>query len=90
MRLRARIDANQPEIVAVLKAHGFSVFHAHQLGKGFPDLVTGRHKKTWLVEVKTEKGALTDDQKKFQELWRGAPIVYLSSVAETLEFIQNS
>ena len=41
MRLRARIDKNQPIIVEALRAGGASVVHLHQLGQGTPDILVG-------------------------------------------------
>lgn len=51
-----RRDANQPAIVAALRAAGCSVWDAAHVGGGFPDLVVGRvvagKRRTYLLEVK--------------------------------------
>jgi len=67
----ARIDANQPEIVAALRKAGVSVQSTASMGKGFPDLVAALGERTWLIEVKGPKGKLTDDQVAFIGKWAG-------------------
>lgn len=52
MRQKAKIDANQPEIVRVLRQIGCSVQSLAQLGKGVPDLLVARNGSMWLMEVK--------------------------------------
>lgn len=67
----AKIDANQPEIVAALRKAGVSVQSTASLGNGFPDLVAAKGSMTWMIEVKGPKGTLTPDQIKFIDGWRG-------------------
>lgn len=67
----AKIDLNQPEIVAALRKAGISVQSTASMGKGFPDLVAAKGEQTWLIEVKGPKGKLTDDQVEFIDAWRG-------------------
>jgi hypothetical protein len=69
----------QSEVVALSKAYGWLVYHAlpaqnargkwatHQIGDtGFPDLLLAHHERgTLFVELKTNKGRLTQQQ----ELW---------------------
>ena len=87
MRRAAKIDMNQPTIVAALVGVGCCVQSLASVGAGVPDLLvwspflegTGLA----LIEVKNPDQApsdrcLTDDQKKFHKWWRG-PI----SVCET-------
>lgn len=71
MRLRARVDANHNEIVNGLRAAGRSVTSIAAIGKGVPDLLVGRNGVNYLLEVKTDKGDLTEDQVKFISNWRG-------------------
>ncbi len=72
MRLRARVDRNQTEIVAALREAGFSVLSLAQLGKGVPDLLLSKGEVTFLAEVKTsEKEKLTPDQIRFHGNWKG-------------------
>ena len=70
-RRAAKVDANQGEIVAALRAVGASVAPAHTMGGGFPDLVVGHQGVTYLLEVKTPKGKLTPDQERWHPEWRG-------------------
>lgn len=71
MRLAAKVDANQGEIVKALRAIGVSVQSLASIGRGCPDLVAAKGAQCWLIEVKAPKGKLTDDQVKWIEAWRG-------------------
>lgn len=66
-------DANQNEIVDALEKAGCSVVDASAIGGGFPDLIIGRHKITYLIEVKNPKtrGKLNKLQEKFFDSWTG-------------------
>lgn len=80
-------DSNHAEIVAVLKAFGASVYDAAHAGRSFPDLVVGLGGVTFLVEIKAgEKARTTDGQQAFADTWRGSPVVFLRSKAETTEW----
>ncbi len=67
MKLAARIDANQPDLVAFFRAHGCEVESLAAVGKGVPDLLIAWGHKLALVEIKTEAGKLTPDQVKFHD-----------------------
>jgi hypothetical protein len=76
MRYAARIDRNQPEIVAALRAIGCQVIPTHTVGQGFPDLVVDYHGRSCLVEVKDplqppSKRRLTPAQAEFHAAWTG-------------------
>jgi len=75
MRRDAKVDLNQKDIVRKLRAMGYSVRHTHTIGKGFPDLVIGRHGVNLLVEVKRKGEKLTQDEQDFFEIWRGLVII---------------
>lgn len=60
-------DANEPAIVRALETIGCSVVRLDTPC----DLLVGRHGRTFLLEVKSEKGKLTGDQVEFSETWRG-------------------
>lgn len=73
MRRAAKVDANQPEIVAAFRRLGCVVFPTHQIGNGFPDIAVRCGKMLRLVEIKdgakpksaqklTEKEAAFHDQ----------------------------
>jgi len=52
MRLRARVDANQKDIVVALRAIGAEVTHLHAVGKGVPDLLVSYRGFWFVLEVK--------------------------------------
>lgn len=91
-RFSTKADANQPEIVAALKAVGCSVVDLSGIGKGCPDLLCGREGRTYLVECKGDpkithrsaRSELTDDQVAFAAAWRGGIIHVVHSVEEAL------
>lgn len=73
MRLAARVDATQKEIVSALRKAGYRVLHLHTLGRGVPDLLIGSPhvRRMWLLECKVKGGTLTPDQVVFHDEWRG-------------------
>jgi hypothetical protein len=88
MRYGAKIDANQPEIVAALRKVGCTVQHLHAVGKGCPDLLCALAGATFLIEVKDgakppSKQALTPDQAAWHAGW-GAQVHIVNSVAGAL------
>ena len=75
-RRAARVDANQNEIVTMLRKMGYSVAITSECGKGFPDFVVGRSGKNYLFEIKDgrkPKSAqkLTDAEQQFADSWKG-------------------
>lgn len=73
----ARIDANQPYLVELMRGMGASVAITSAAGDGFTDLVVGWGGVTVLAEVKDgdkvpSKRQLTNDQKVFHASFRGA------------------
>jgi len=92
-RRAAKVDANQPEIVAALRRLGASVAHTHAVGQGFPDLVAGYAGRTVLIEVKDgskppSARKLTPDEAEFHDAWRGAPVVVVETVDHAVALIQ--
>ncbi len=76
MRKKARVDANQKEVVKQLRDLGVSVLHTHQLGRGAPDLVLGYRNSNYMIELKDgnktkSQQRLTPDEVQFQESWNG-------------------
>lgn len=76
MRKKARVDANQNEIVETLRAVGATVLHLHQLGEGCPDICVGYRGENFLLELKDgskppSRRRLTDDEHEWHETWRG-------------------
>jgi hypothetical protein len=90
MRHAARVDANQAEIVAALRAAGASVWII-----GLPvDLLVGYRGKTLAMEVKTTTGKRnpkparhTELQKSFILDWRGGPVSTVTDVQGALTAI---
>jgi hypothetical protein len=78
-RFANRRDANEPHIIAALEALGCLV---HRMDKPV-DLLVLHRGTVHLVEVKTTKGKLTQDQRDFAEGW---PITVLRSVDEAIVF----
>jgi hypothetical protein len=98
MRLAARTDANQKQIVEALRKLGYSVEVTSQVGKGFPDIIVGGiHKATgkranWLLEIKDgsqppSKRKLTPDEVLWHERWRGIVFV-VNSVEEAINILE--
>lgn len=87
MRYAARVDANQPEIVAALRKAGASVWVI-----GLPvDLLVGFRGQTMLMEVKTLTGKRapkaaghTQLQKDFMLDWRGGAVSTVTDVEGAL------
>jgi Holliday junction resolvase len=76
MRKKARVDANQKEIVQELRKRGISVLHTHQLGKGAPDIIVGYMNSNYLIELKDgnkskSQQRLTKDELDFSLKWGG-------------------
>jgi len=67
----AKVDANQKEIVAALRAVGATVQHLHMVGRGCPDILVGYSGKNYLIEIKTVRGELTPQEGRFIADWRG-------------------
>ncbi len=85
-RRAAKRDASEPEIVSTLEACGFTVFRLNEPC----DLMAGFRGVTYLVECKTgDKGYgadLNDNQKAFNDFWRGGKMVRLSSAQEAMDW----
>ena len=93
MRHAKRVDANQADIVAALRARGWSVRVTSDIGKGFPDLTIMRLDDGWwrghLIEVKDgakpkSKRQLTPDEIEMHDWLRaaGASVVVVETVAD--------
>ncbi len=87
-----RIDANQNEVVRHLRKLGFSVAITSMVGNGFPDLIVSNYAHTLLVELKDgskppSARALTSDEQKFHDTWKGNLIV-AESLTDILKFFK--
>lgn len=68
-RRAAKRDGNEPDIVNALVRAGAVV---HRLSAtGIPDLLVGFRGETFLLEIKDDRGTLTDDEKSFFTSWSG-------------------
>lgn len=75
-----KVDRNQPEIVAALRSEGCSITLLHKVGQGCPDLLVGRQRVNYLLEIKDgenppSKQKLTDDQVEWHGSWLGQKCV---------------
>lgn len=77
-------DANEPEIVKMLEAYGFTVVRMDTPA----DLLCGIFGRDYLVEVKTPTGTLTGPQEIFYGAWRGSRTI-LRSVEDAVEFARK-
>lgn len=75
MRRAAKIDQNQPDIVAALRSHGCSVVLLSKLGQDCPDLLVAKNGNAALVEVKFGRERLTPGQASFLLEWRGRSFI---------------
>lgn len=71
-----RVDANQKEIVKVVRDMGVSVQVLSQVGHGCPDTLWGINGCNLLVEIKDGKKPLSDqkltkDEQDFFDKWKG-------------------
>ena len=81
-----RQDKNQREIVESLEANGVQVFQMHEVGGGFPDLLTVFHKEVVLIEVKRSvKDQVKQSQIEFLGSYRGyCGIAWTEGIAHAL------
>lgn len=66
-----RVDSNHAEIVNALRRCGVTVESLHTLGKGAPDLLCGYRGKNTLLEIKTDRGDLNEQQREWHGNWNG-------------------
>jgi hypothetical protein len=92
MRVAAKIDANQEQVVLALRAVGATVQTLAAVGKGVPDLLVGYQGKTILLEVKDGRKPpsarrLTEDQLKWHGAWRGGPLAVVDGPDAALRML---
>ena len=84
-----RVDVNQKEIVAALRQLGFSVTDLSAVGKGCPDLLTGKNGVTYLLEIKRDnKAKFTPQQIEWQNAWNGGIFARIEKVDDILELLK--
>ena len=89
----AKIDRNQPEIVAALRKAGASVQSLAGVGVGCPDLLVGFQGKTALLELKDGEKVksaqkLTPDQIGWHANWRGGTLATVDGVDAALRVLK--
>lgn len=84
-RTAAKRDANEPEIIEVLRSAGAQVWQLSE--EGIPDLLVTKNGQTILMEVKMPKGKLTPAQEKFHAEWNGGSVFIVRSPEEALKAI---
>lgn len=92
MRRAGRIDANQNEIVELLRFVGASVAITSGAGNGLPDLIVGFYGETFLLEVKDGSKVpsarkLTADEQFFVDHWTGRPVAIVEHEIQALRAI---
>lgn len=88
---RAKVDANQPAIVAMLRQVGASVQHLHKVGQGCPDILVGWRNKNYLLEIKDgdkphSARELTKAQHVWHATWQGHSVI-VKNIDEALKAI---
>ena len=94
MRRASKIDANQNELVEVIRAMGGTVQSLASVGKGCPDLLVGWRKKNLLIEVKDgskppSDQVLTPDQKRWHSTWNGK-VHLVKTLDDLLVLLKNT
>ena len=78
-----RTDSNHAEICRALRKAGCSIVDLSAVGRGCPDIAVGRMGKTFMLEIKSERGKLNKRQYRFADEWRGH-LAVVRSVDEAL------
>jgi len=91
MRRAAKVDANQPDIVAALRKIGATVQPLHAVGQGCPDLLVGWRGMNTVIEVKDgskppSARKLTPDQVEWHAEWRGQ-VTVVETVEQAIEAV---
>lgn len=76
----ARRDSNEPKIIKFLERCGCVVHQLNQ--RGVPDLLVGYGPFNLLMEVKTPKGKLSEDQVRFFEKWGDSQLTVVRSIRD--------
>jgi len=93
LRKAARIDANQPEIVATFRKLGATVDITSAVGDGFPDIIVNCFKISVKVEIKDgskvpSKQKLTKAEKEHHDKCKGATVI-INSIDQCIWLIDQ-
>lgn len=80
-----RRDANEPAIVQVLQDMGASILRLDEF-----DLLVGYHGHDLKVEVKMNKGRITESQNEMLATWRGSPLHIIRSPEEMVALLNET
>lgn len=83
MNVSSRRDANEPEIVNALRAVGCTVVRVESRLAGLPDLYVGFRGAWYAMEVKGEKGVLSEAQRVWHKQ-AAAPVIVVRTPEEAL------
>jgi hypothetical protein len=89
VRRAAKVDANQPEVVAALRKIGVEVTPMHTLGQGVSDLLCSFRQRWYVIEVKD--GSLSPSRRQLtadQKVWIGkqrAPVYIVNDAQEAVD-----
>ena len=88
-RRAAKVDVNQPALVAAIRALGWTVQHLHSLGQGCPDILVGAEGTNYLFEIKNPEyaGKLTADEQEWHDMWRGQ-VAVVETIEDILEVVR--
>lgn len=97
MRRAAKVDENQSEIVAALRAVGCKVQSLAQLGQGVPDLLVGTpapRRELVLLEVKdgsrvASQKQLTDAEKQWHSVWNLYKVFVVESAPQAVDLVRS-
>jgi hypothetical protein len=92
VRLRAKIDKNQPQITDALRRAGCSVWVTSMHRTGV-DIVVGKNGRNFLFEVNDpdkpfNQRKLTDDEKAFHAAWLGQ-VTVIETAEEALKIVNS-
>ncbi len=81
---QSKVDANQGEIGKALRAAGWSVLSLAPMGKGVPDLIVSKARRTVMLECKDgakrpSARKLTEAEQAFFDSWSGECYVVTSA-----------
>jgi len=97
MRRAAKVDENQSEIVAALRAVGCKVQSLAQLGQGVPDLLVGTpapRRELVLLEVKdgsrvASQKQLTEAEKQWHSVWNLYKVFVVESTPQAVDLVRS-
>ena len=81
-----RTDANQSQIVSMLRSFGAAVWDAHSAGHGAPDIWVCYKRRIFPMEIKSEGGKLTPSEIAWRDSW-GGPYYVIHSIEEAMQIL---